>query len=156
MSLTPAQITTLAADIAADATLAAAGAAGSDNVITAAYNADNAADAKCWRTALSAAEIYDAVNWTELIGRSAGERDAFKLLLSRETLDTSRANVRQGFQDIFSGAGGANTRTALVAAAQRVMTRAERLFATGPVGGAFTCTFEGNVTDAEVAKALRG
>jgi len=154
--MTPTQIAELRIALVGDPALAGAIAAGQDNVITSAYNAPNAAGDKCWRTALSAAEIDDAVNRTELIGRSAGERDAFALLLSRDTLDTSRANVRQGFQDIFSGAGGDNTRTALVAAAQRVMTRAERLFATGPVGGAFTCTFEGNVTDADVAKALRG
>jgi hypothetical protein len=69
--------------------------------------------------------------WTEFIGRSAGERDAWQFMLSNGFINAADANVRQGIQDIFSGPGGAGSRASLVQIAKRSATRAEKLFAIG-------------------------
>lgn len=103
-----------------------------DAIVTA-YNASASPTFTVWKQALLPEMYRDAITWTELTGRSAGERDMFAFLTAGGSLQIqcARTNVRQAIQDAFSGAGGVNTRTALLALCKRTVTRFERLFATG-------------------------
>ena len=95
-----------------------------------------------WRTSVTKDEIVgqtsqDGTNfaWTAngFITRSAGEQAAFREIFAADgTCNPSRANVRQAFQDIFSGTGNAAAnRTHLLASARRQATVAEKLLSTG-------------------------
>jgi len=68
------------------------------------------------------------------------------------TINPSQASVRQFFDDIFSGAGGVNTRAALLVLWKRLATRAERPFATGTGSDAVPglIVSEGPITTAEL------
>lgn len=152
--MTNSQLATLKSSIAADPVLAAKpSTADGAFEIAQAYNLPDVTNADAWRTSMSLDEVLAAVVWTEFIGRSQGERDAFRTLVSSGFINPGRANVRQAFLDIFSGPSGTATRAALSAAAKRKMTRGERLFATGPTGGAFDLTFEGGVSYFDVLDA---
>lgn len=156
MALTPQQLTTLKADILADPALA-----GQPNnsdgafAIAAAYSLLASPDFIVWRTAVSTSDCKKATTWTEFIGRSQGERDAWQFMLSNGIINAGDANIRQGIVDIFSGPSGATTRAALVAIAKRKATRAEKLFATGTGSDAVpaTMTFEGNLSYQDVQTA---
>lgn len=157
--LTAAQLLTLKVDIAADPILAAQP-NNSDGAfaIAAAYNLLAVPNFIVWRTAILTSDCKKATTWTEYIGRSQGERDAWQFMLSNGIINAADANIRQGIQDIFSGPGGVASRAALVAIAKRKATRAEKLFATGTGTDAVpaTMTFEGNLSfqDVEAARNL--
>lgn len=159
MPLTTAQLTTLKADILADPALAAQP-NNSDGAfaIAAVYNTVATPDFIVWKTDVPTSVCKQAMVWTEFISRSAGEREAWQFMLSNGTINPSDANVRQGIQDIFSGAGGAASRAALLAIAKRKATRAEKLFATGTGSDASPATmgFVGNLSyqDVELARQL--
>lgn len=154
--LTTAQQATLKADILADPTFSAMPNNDDSNfAIAAAYNLAASPTWTVWKSAVSTAEVKDSVNWTEYIGRSAGERAAFELMVSNGIINPSRANVRQGLTDIFSGAQGATTRNALLAISKRSATRAEKLFSTGTGSDASPATmgFEGTLSYQDVSAA---
>jgi hypothetical protein len=92
-----------------------------------------------------------------MIARSQGERDALQLMLSRGIVEPWRTNIRQGFADIFSGAGTAavDTRNNVTAVCKRTATYAEKLFATGTGSDAVPATlgFEGELQPQTVAEA---
>lgn len=120
-----------------------------------------------WRTAVTKAEIteqqsIDATNFVfagnGFIARSTGELTCWEELFSTGACNPSLANVRQAFQDIFSGTGNAATnRTHLLVVARRKSTVGEKLFATGTGSTASPATMalgaEGNVTAANVSQA---
>lgn len=152
--LTSQQLTTLKADIAADPALATLPNNDDSNfAIAAAYNVQATPNWTVWKTSVDTAAAKDAINWTEFIGRSQGERDAFQFMLSNHVINPSRVNVRQGIADIFSGASGATSRAALLALSKRTATRAEKLFSTGTGSDASpaTMTFEGNLSYSDVS-----
>lgn len=154
--LTNAQLQTLKAAINADPTFAAMpNTTANAMTIADALNLEASPDFWVWKKRLSTAEVYDAIVWTELIGRSQGERDTLQIMLSQGFIDPSLANTRQGFQDIFSGAAGAVTRSQLTAASRRKATRFERIFATGTgsTGSPGSLVVEGPVSYAEVESA---
>ena len=132
MPLSSAQLTALKADILADPILNAHP-SNSDGAfaIATAYNLLAVPDYVVWRTNVPTSECKKAMVWTEFIGRSAGERDAWQFMLSNGFINGADVNVRQGIQDIFSGASGATSRTNLSNIAKRNATRAEKLFAVG-------------------------
>jgi hypothetical protein len=124
-SLTPSQRITLKADIAADPVLSLLPNT-PDNVvaIAQAYALDASPDFWVWRTAVLESEYTrepsvdgTSWSWTAYIGRSQGERDAWARMFMGGLggANPSLANVRQGFADIFSGAGGASQRAHLLA-----------------------------------------
>lgn len=143
MALTTAQKATVKADILADSTLNAFpnnsdGAFG----IAASYNLPAAVDYWVKRTAITKSEITNATSqdgtvftWVGngFITRSVGEQAAWRELFGESgTIDASKPNVTQAFQDIFSGTGNAAlNRTHLLATARRKATRIEKLLATG-------------------------
>jgi hypothetical protein len=167
--LTDAQYLVLKANILADPVLnAIPNTADGAFEIAAAYNAQALPDFWVWRTAVPQFEIVstttaDGTNWswTSYIGRSQGERDGWReMFADTGSINFARPNVRQGLQDIFSGAGGAAQRTHLLAIGRRKATRAEKLFATGtgstasPATSAFDDGFQLSYQDVLVARSL--
>jgi hypothetical protein len=154
MHLTTAQLAVLKADI-----LTSFPGAGPDDdsnaAIAAAYNFAASPVFRVWKTSLLTMDVKKSVVWTEFIGRSAGEREAFIFMLSDGKINPSDVNVRQGIADVFSGGTGAATRAALIALAKRDATRAERLFATGEGSDATpgTLTVEGNLSGQDISAA---
>lgn len=144
MPLTAAQLQALKTDILADPALA-----GQPNnsdgafAIAAAYNLAAVPDFWVWRTSVTKEELVQSASvdgttfsWTGagFITRSVGERDAWRELFGEGgTCNPSLANVRQAFQDIFSGgtAPAPANRTHLATVARRKALRGEKLFATG-------------------------
>lgn len=154
--LTTAQLQALKADILLDGALASLP-NNSDAAFTiaAAYNQLASPNFTVWRTDVPVKDAKKATVWTEYIGRSQGERDAYQFMLSNGILDASDTNIRQGITDIFSGPTGANTRAALTAIAKRFATRAEKLFATGTGSDAAPAvmSFEGTLSFQDVEQA---
>jgi hypothetical protein len=157
MALTQAQYTILRADIIANFAGVPMTTDG-DFEIAAAYNFPASPVFRVWRTNISTSEVKRNFVWTELIARSAGERDSFQLMLSEGVINGADPNIRQGIADVFSQPAGLTSRTQLLAMAKRNATRAEKLFATGTGSDAVpaTMTFEGNLgyQDVSVARAL--
>lgn len=154
--LTTAQLATLKADILADPTFSAMPNNDDSNfAIAAAYNLAASPAWIVWKTTVTTADAKDAVNWTEYIGRSQAERDAFQFLLSNHVINPARPNVRQGIADMFSGQNGATTRNALLAISKRSATRVEKLFSTGTGSDATPATmgFEGTLSYQDVSAA---
>lgn len=157
MALTSAQLTTLRSHITASADL---------NVlpnnddghfeVARLLNLTASPSYTVWRTETPRENIINAVVWTEYIASaSTAERDAFREMVNQDRVNFSLANIVQGFQDIFSGAGKATSRQAVLNAGKRAATRAEKLFATGTGsnGSPGTMAFEGAITVQDVAAA---
>ena len=159
MTLTASQLTALRGDIAADPAFAdiPKDPNNSDGAffVAAQYNKQAVPDFTVWKTDVPTADCKKAMVWTEYIGRSAGEREAWQFMLSNGTINPSDANVRQGILDIFSGATGATSRANLTAIAKRLATRVEKLFATGTgsVASPGTMAFEGQLSYQDVLSA---
>jgi len=156
MALTAAQQAVVKADIDAsgDLNIYPIGSDGNDKIAKL-YNLVASPDFIVWRTNVPTSDIKKAVNWTEYIARSAGERGAFELIISNGIVNTSDTNIQQGFADIFSGPQGATTRTALIALSKRRATRIEKLLATGTGSDASpaTMTHEGAVSYQDIEAA---
>lgn len=148
MALTTAQLQALAADIAASEFSGLPQTSDSAFEIAMAYNLTASPQFVVWKTDIPTSEAKQAMVWTEFIGRSAGEREAWQFMISNHTLNAADVNIRQGIQDIFNGPNGINTRTNLIAIAKRDATRYEKIFATGAGtdGSPATMAVEGNVS----------
>ena len=144
MPLTAAQKVTLKADILADPTLNAE--PNNDDgafAIAAAYNLNAVPDYWVWRSNVPKNEFTQSLSidgttftWTGngFIGRTQGERDAWRELFNAtNSVNPSLANVRQAFQDIFSGAQAeaVANRAHMATVGRRKARRGEKLFATG-------------------------
>lgn len=167
MSLTPAQLQTLKADIAADSVLNAF--PNNDDgafAIAAAYNLAASPDYWVWKTSVTKSELVNSTsvdattfNWTGngFIGRTVGELTAWQEMFNGSgAVNPSLPNVRQAFADIFSGTGNATAnRTHLLAVARRKATRIEKLFATGSGTTATPSilAFDGNINFIDVSQA---
>lgn len=153
--MTPAQLATLKADIAADPALSVYP-LNSDgaSAIMAAYNLPAAVDHYVWKTSMPTSEVYDQITWANLTPTDAPDGTQLwmnraqacqgkqfniqTLLMGRETINPSKAKVRDGLQDALtlvpSGVAGA-TRAAgwvqLQLVLSRKASRIEKLFATG-------------------------
>jgi hypothetical protein len=162
MPLTPAQRTTLKTFIQATyPTL-------NDQQIADALNTLAAPDFWVWRTAVSKHEYTQGTGpegttftWTSTgyIGRSVGERDAFREIFNDAGVcNPSRPNVRQAFVDIFSGAQAeaVANRAHCAATSRRKATVAEKVLATGTgsTGSPGLMGFEGPLSVDDVVSAL--
>jgi len=143
MTLTSAQRATLKTHVTGNSDTNTLYVANNLTGLAALLNADAVPDFWVWRTSVSRDEYLGSTSvdatvfaWagTGWITRSQGERDAFNAMFDAAgTVNPSRANVRQAFTDIFSGATApapAN-RTHLATTSRRKATRTEKLFATG-------------------------
>jgi len=156
--MTPAQLLTLKNDIAADSTMSAQP-NNSDGAIEISrlYNLNASPNFTVWKTNVPLNEVGKKFNGTELAGLSTANNTRLQTiaLFLVGGVNPSLADNRQFFDDVFSGAGGTNTRANLLALWKRLATRGEKLFATGtgsdPAPG--TLVVEGDITAADVTAA---
>jgi hypothetical protein len=157
MALTPAQQITLKAAIDGDPTLSAYPNTSDGNFDLAVYLSNTLASPAfiVWRPDVPTKDVKKAIIWTEYIGRSTGERDAFTLMIANGIVDASDVNIRQGFQDIFSGPSGATSRANLTTISKREALLIEKILATGTGSDASpgTMTFVGTISAFDVADA---
>jgi hypothetical protein len=148
MPLTPAQRATLRANIQADATLnTLVHNTNSAQTIADAYNAVASPDFWVWQTRVTKTDYVNSTSvdgtifsyvGTGFITRAQGERDAWTDMFDNgeKAVNPSLVQVRQAFQDIFSGAvapAPAN-RIHLATVSRRKATRLEKLFAVASSG----------------------
>jgi len=166
MDLSPAQKATLKAYVEADSTLNALP-HNSDGAfaIAEALKADASPDFIVWRTSVREQEFTDDTSsegttwsWPAFIARSVGEQAGWNAMFRNGSINAAKANVRQGFVDIFSGAQNSAPaqRAHCAAIAKRKANRLEKLFATGAGSTASPATMvvEGSVSYAELVSAM--
>jgi hypothetical protein len=160
MSLSPAQLATLKADILADNTLNSFPNNDDGNIaVAAAYNLNASPAFTVWRTHVPIQEVGQNFNATELGGLTTANTSRLQCLAQYLSfINASIASNRQFFDDIFSGAGGANTRAALLIIWKRLASRVEKLYATGTGSDVSPATlvFEGTINhqDVQMARSL--
>lgn len=165
--LTDAQLPILKAHILASPDLAplSSGPGTDYAAIAAALNLAASPDFWGYRTAVQEREFTDDLSadgtswsWPAYIARSVGEQNGWDRLFRSGPIDMSKSNVRQAFQDIFSGTqnNAPAQRTHCQAVARRKATRAERLYATGTgsTGSPGTFVVHGSITIEDVNKAM--
>lgn len=156
--LTPPQQQTLKADIAANPDLNSQP-HNSDGAFEIArlYNLDAAPIYTVWKTNVSINEVGKKFNGTELAGLTANNATRLQTiaLYLAGGVNPSIPDNRQFFDDVFSGAGGTNTRANLLPLWKRLGSRVEKLYATGTGTDAApaTMTFEGPISYQDVEAA---
>lgn len=177
--LTLAQRTALKAAILAEtnSTLVAARATGNVGAIAEFYNAESAA--YVWKSSVPVSDIFSMITWASMTpvdvpdgtqawaNRSlACQGKQFNLqtmLAGRETLPSSKANIRAGLQDALTNIPAGPGGTAIAAnwvgvrdLMKRLATRCEALFAVGAgsQGAPSDLVFNGYVTVEEVIQAI--
>ena len=152
MALTNAQLTTLKADIIANGLENS-----SANAIAEFYNA--ASTFTVWKTNVTINEVGKKFNGAELAGLTTGNQTRLLTLAAYLAggVNPSLADNRAFFDDVFSGAGGTNTRAALLILWKRIANKVEKLFATGTGTDAVPglLTFEGSISEQDATNALR-
>ena len=101
-----------------------------------------------WKTAVDKNEVGKTFVASALAAITAGNNDKLANFAAwNQTVNPSRLDQRQFFDDVFSVAAGASTRAALLVLWKRSATRAEKLFSTGTGTDATpaTMTFEGTL-----------
>ena len=177
--MTPAQLATLKAEIDADPALSALPNTADDAfTIAAALNSTATPDFFVWQTSIPTQTIFDAITWSNFTPVDAPDTtqtwanralacqgkqfNVQTILMGRETLNPSKANIRAGLQDaltaIPSGVAGASKSggwAAVQAAMQRKATRCEKILATGFGTSASPALlgFEGSVSYQDVLDA---
>lgn len=157
MALTPDQYTSLKTAILAEPALATAVQNADDIAIAEFFNQPSGTD-QCWRNDFTPAQMRAAMlqGAAELDGLTVGRRDSL-FWLTAESVDAGNPAVRQAFIDFTGGSSPAtNTRSALNAAAKRPITKFEKIFATGPVSGAYVLVVVGPLHYSDAGTALRG
>lgn len=166
MSLTTQQQATLKAFIEADPVLSTYP-HNSDGAfaIAGALKVTASPDFIVWRTNVTEQEFTDDTSadattwsWPAFIARSALEQNGWNAMFRRGSVNPSKAAVRQGFVDIFSGAqnNAPAQRTHCAAIAKRKANVLEKLFATGTGSTASPATMavEGSIPYNEVVSAM--
>lgn len=158
MALTTAQLTALKADIAADPTLSAyPNNSDGNDAIARAYNLAATPAFTVWKANVSILATGQAFNGTEWAGMTSANHTRLQTVAQylAAGYNAGLADIRAMFNDIWSGAGGTNTRANLLALWKRTATRAEKLFATGTGSDASpaTLTFEGSISYQDVSNA---
>lgn len=135
MSLTPAQILVLKADILANTDPVFITYRPVDDLgqALAWYNTLVSPTFTVWKLMVSLTLIGDNMVSTELATRSSLDSTRLQTIAqySPNGINPSMLDRRAFFDDIFSGAGGVLTRAKLLALWKRPATRVEKLFATG-------------------------
>lgn len=134
--------------------------AGDAALIAEHYNALGAAGTHtAWKSLVPIGDIGRAINAAELGGLSTLNNTRIQTLcvLLQGGVSPALASQRAFWDDVFSGAGGVNTRAALLALWKRLMRNVEKVFATGTGSDASpaTLTFEGTV-DANDIQDIHG
>lgn len=133
MSLTPAQLTTLATDINAQGSLATAR-TNHDAPFVANFYA-GAGSVTVWRNDISVGEVTKAITMSDFVVLTAIKQNGLLLLTQSAVIDATQATIRASFAAIFPSSA---TLTALNALAIRTATKFEQLFTNGAaVSGSF-------------------
>lgn len=110
-----------------------------------------------WRTNVSVTETGKAFNGSEWAGMTSANHTRLQTVAQYSTAgyNAALADIRAMFNDIWSGAGGALTRAALLVIWKRNALYGEKILATGTGSDASpaTMTFEGLLTDTDVREA---
>lgn len=155
MALTPQQL----AAIAADATLNAYPNTTDGNYDMAAQKLNVAASPQfiVWRSIVSIRETGQAYNGVEWAGMTTGNHTRLQTVAQYLTAgyNAALADIRAMFNDIWSGAGGTNTRANLLALWKRPALLGEKILATGTGSDASPATlgYEGNISYQDVQAA---
>jgi hypothetical protein len=159
--MTPAQLQTLKTAINADPALSSQPMnSDGDDAIAKAFNLLASPNFTVWKTNVPIVQVGSKFNGTELAGMTTGNQTRLQTIAQylADGVNPSLIDVRQMFDDIFSGAGGTNTRANLLALWKRLSTRGEKLYATGTGSDAVpaTLTYEGAISyqDVGLARAL--
>src|SRR4249920_3877666 len=134
MSLTPAQLQTLHNDILADPILNAFPNNSDGNTeIANRYMLNASPNFTVWKSNVPTRDIATCFNGTELAGLTANNHTRLATIAAwfSNGMDPSKPDMRQMLDDIFSGTGGANTRSRLLVMYKRLAMRVEKLYATG-------------------------
>lgn len=159
-ALTPAQLATLKAAIAAetDPTLVALRQAGATGAMADWYSDVTSPAFIVWKTNVPINSVGDNFVGTELSGLTTANQTRLQTiaLFSTSGVNPSLSDRRAFFDDVFSGASGTLTRPKLLALWKRTARRVEKVFATGAGTDASpaTLTFEGGVRDSDIVQAL--
>lgn len=168
MALTAPQLATLKAAIDADPVLAAKP-LNSDGYfeIAAVLNTELASpDFWVWRSNVTQDEIMqNGFDWVRVDNLSVGKARIWEWLFDNQAaaINPSKANVRAGIAEVWKGTAADNAvRQAVFNHCQRLATRAQKLFATGPgasttvdgVGPATMDVEQITMADVEQARAL--
>lgn len=160
MALTGAQLQTLKTDILADPALAAKPmTSGGALEIAAAYNVPANPAFIVWKSLVLQDEItQNGFTWTEVDNLTVGKARIWEWMFANasRSINPSKANVRAGIVECWSGTAGRNAVQAVVLGhCKRSATRAEKLFASGTGSDAVPATmgFEGSVTSEDVQQA---
>lgn len=131
--LSTAQRNALKADILANSDALAIYTVGNLEALAALYNANASPAFTVWKSNVSINAVGKAFNGSELAGLTSANQTRLQTiaLYLQDGVNPSIASNRAFFDDVFSGASGANTRAALLALWKRAATRLEKLFATG-------------------------
>jgi hypothetical protein len=162
--MTPAQLQTLrtAIDAETDPAFVALRAGNNEQGMADWYNAPSAPAFTIWRTDVRSEEIGDAWNGTDIASMSSLNMQRLQLLLASAPLgvfDMTRADRRAGFEGPFGGTEGnpGPSRLAMRAVWKRIVTRVERLFASG-IGSDATpgiAGWQGTISAQTISDALR-
>lgn len=148
------QATTLRTAALAEPSIAQAITNGDDSSVANWFN--TATTFIVWKNSISCKELSDgAIVWTAVDALTNGKSRIWEWLCKYETINPSKANVRQGLQDAF-GAGSA-TVIAATPLLKRAATNAEKALATGTgtTGAPGLLTFEGRISVNDVSAILR-
>lgn len=158
MALTPAQLPVLRADI--DATPEFSSQPNNDDgnqAIADAYNLNASPNYTVWKSNVTITETGKVYNGTEWAGMTTANHTRLQTVAQwlPQGYNAALADIRAMFNDIWSGAGGTNTRAALLVLWKRLAKRGEKLYATGAGTDASpgTLVFEGNISKADVSNA---
>lgn len=158
MALTSAQLATLNAAINGNQTWAAYPQTSDGYTDLAATLNKTAAPAFIvWKSSVGIRETGQAFNGAEWAGMTTANHTRLQTVAQylADGYNAAKADVRAMFNDIWSGAGGANTRTALLALWKRSATEAEKLLASGTGSDAVPATlgYEGSISYQDVQQA---
>ena len=153
-TLTPAQRATLKANVLAAGDSAAFISAGNWDGLAALYSAPAIPNFTIWKTGVLLVEVGNNIVASELAGLSSLNATRLQTiaLYSPSGINPSLVDRRAFFDDVFSGAGGVNTRARLLILWKRLATRFEKVFATGTGSDASPATLvlEGGISGADL------
>jgi len=159
MALTPAQQATLKTSIQADPAFNSLP-QNSDGAyaIAEAYKLPATPNWTVWKSNVTINEVGKKFNGAELAGLTTGNQTRLQTIAQYMAggVNPSLLDNRQFFDDVFSGAGGTNTRAALLILWKRLANRSEKLFSTGTGSDAApaTMTVEGTLSYSDVQQAM--
>jgi hypothetical protein len=162
--LTNSQLQTLKSDIAAKTQagqpLAGLNPNNADHAfaIAAYYNANASPSFWVWKNSISSEKTGMVVDLSEVGGLTTANSNRLQVsfIMRPGGFTPSNQSDRALFGSVFSSAGGALTRAAILAAWQRLTTRGERLFSTGTGTQATVLNIDGTVTGSPGSLVFEG